>query len=141
MDGDGVPGSLADALGMLERGLDFLNGPGRGWYARMAPGKARQELKQARQLAAWPAMAEGLAGTAMPPADHERAGGGETPRIVRGSGGCDSAVHPQTARRDIASGGRRLPWGFDRLTSLLRGRWLLGRWAAETWVPPGGLLC
>ena len=110
MDGDGVPGSLADALGMLDRGLDFLNGPGRdadpaalgdvlralagigakhaaarmhflaafdahdchdvdgfattptwlGWHARMAPGKARQELKESRQLAARPAMATAM---------------------------------------------------------------------------------
>ncbi len=113
MSGDAVPGTLADALGMLDRALDFLNSPaGRdqadvgslggvlkaltaaggkhaaarlhylarfdaldchdpdgfpttptwlAWHTRTVPAKARQELREARQVTARPAMDAGMA--------------------------------------------------------------------------------
>ena len=111
MSSDTMPGTLADALGMLDRALDFLNGPGRdagpaalgdvlrglagigskyaaarmhflatfdsgdchdadgfpttptwlAWHTRTAPAKARQELREARQVTARPAMDAGMA--------------------------------------------------------------------------------
>src|ERR1700677_3056801 len=112
MSGDAVPGTLADALGMLDRALDFLNSPaGRdqadvgslggvlkaltaaggkhaaarlhylarfdaldchdsdgfpttptwlAWHTRTVPAKARQELREARQVTARPAMDAGV---------------------------------------------------------------------------------
>src|ERR1700678_556946 len=113
MSGDTIPGTLADALGMLDRALDFLNSPaGRDqadagslggllkalttastkqaaarlhylarfdaldchdpdgfpttptwlpWHTRTNPAKARQELREARQVTARPAMDAGMA--------------------------------------------------------------------------------